>query len=122
MIRHEIVGADTLASTLRGLTRDLAALPDATHRAAGESVAALAAGRARRQSGRLAAGFTVATTVDGATIANPVRYAAVQELGWPAHGITASRALLSALDDSTGTVGDTYLTAVDAAVAKVRGA
>jgi hypothetical protein len=116
------VGLDRFQSTLTAFGRTVAALPDAAHRAAADPVARSAAGRARRLTGRLAAGFTVATTADGAEVVNPVPYASVQELGWPAHNITPSYALRGALDDSTGQVLAAYTDAVEAALNTVQGA
>jgi hypothetical protein len=118
----EVVGLDRYQSTLAAFGRTVAALPDAAHRAAADPVARAAASRARRLTGRLAAGFTVATTADGADVVNAVPYASVQELGWPGHNISPSYALRGALAESTDAVLAAYTDAVDTALDTVEGA
>jgi hypothetical protein len=117
-----VVGLDRLESTLARFGATVADLPAATHLAAADPVLTLAAARARRQSGQLAASFTAQPVPGGATVGSPVVYAAVQELGWPGHGISPSWALTGALGDSADAVADAYLAAVDAALANVKGA
>ena len=116
----EVLGAATFARTLREFGDRLQHL-DAAATAAGGEVARLAAGRARRKTGALAASFAVRVTDAGAEISSPLRYAPVQEYGWARHHITPSRALTSALDDATPAVDRVYTAAVTAALSKVRG-
>jgi len=117
----EVVGAAQYARTLRAFGDELQSLTTA-HHAAGAAVQTLARGRARRRSGRLAASFTVAVADTAVTIGSPVVYAGVQEYGWARRGITPSRALTSALEDSAGRVEQVYTADVETALSKVRGA
>lgn len=116
----ELVGGDTFARTLRAFGAELAEL-DAADQAAGAEVARLAAGRARRKTGALAASFGPAPADTGVTIGSPLVYAGVQEFGWARRRITPSLALTSALDDAAPAVERIYTDAVDAALGKVRG-
>jgi hypothetical protein len=116
----ELVGGANFARTMAEFGNDIQALTEA-HTAAGAEVARLAASRARRQTGRLAASFGPRVTDAGVEIASPVRYAGVQEFGWAAHHITPSLALTSSLDDAGPTVERIYGDAVDTALGKVRG-
>lgn len=116
----ELVGGAQFARTMHALARELADL-HAAHEQAGAEVAKLAAGRARRKTGALAASFGPAVTAGGVQITSPLVYAGVQEFGWAAHGITPSRALTSALDDSAPAVERIYTAAAESAVGKVRG-
>lgn len=117
-----VVGEARLRATLAGFAREVADLPAATHTAAAQPVAQLAALRARRRTAQLAASFTAMADAQGTRVGSAVRYAAVQELGWPDHNINPSYALLGALDAATDQVADTYAHAVDTALAKVKGA
>jgi hypothetical protein len=118
--RVELVGGATFARTMHQLADDVQQLDDAAA-AAGARVAELAAGRARRKTGALAASFGPLVTGGGVTISSPLVYAGVQEFGWSAHGITPSLALTSALDESAPPVESIYFDAVDTAVGQVRG-
>jgi len=119
--RVQVTGADTFARTLRAFGDELVHL-DVAAAAAGDQVAALAAARARRRTGALAASFGALVTDAGVQIGSPLRYAGVQEFGWARHGITPSLALTSALADSAPAVQRIYTDAVDTALGKVRGA
>jgi len=116
----ELVGGAQYARTMHQLADDVQHLTDA-HAAAGAEVARLAAGRARRRTGALAASFGPLVTDAGVEIGSPLVYAGVQEFGWARHGITPSLALTSALDDSAPAVERIYFAAIDAAVSHVRG-
>lgn len=116
----ELVGGDNFARTMATFGQEIQHLTDA-HTAAGAEVARLAAGRARRRTGRLAASFGPRVTDAGVAITSPVRYAGVQEFGWAAHHITPSYALTSSLDDAAPAVERIYSDAVDTALGKVRG-
>lgn len=116
----ELVGGAQFARTLSAFGDELTHFTDA-HTAAGAEVARLAAGRARRRTGALAASFGPRVTDAGVAVVSPLRYAGVQEFGWPRHGITPSYALTSSLDDAAPTVERIYGDAVDSALGKVRG-
>jgi hypothetical protein len=118
--RVELVGGATFARTMHQLADDVQQLDDAAA-AAGARVAELAAGRARRKTGALAASFGPLVTDAGVEIGSPLVYAPPQEFGWRRRGITPSLALTSALDDSAPAVEGIYFTALDAAVSQVRG-
>jgi len=116
----ELVGGAQFARTMSAFGDEITHLTDAAT-AAGAEVARLAAGRARRRTGALAASFGPRVTDAGVEITSPVRYAGVQEFGWARHNITPSLALTSSLDDAAPAVERIYSDAVDSALGKVRG-
>ena len=117
----EVRGADQFARTLSSFGQDLTRL-DAAHAAAGDRVITAARPRTRRKSGALAASWTTRVTADGAEVGSALRYAGVQENGWPARHITPSRALRGGLDAAAPGIEQVYFQAIDQAMGQVRGA
>lgn len=120
-------GVDELTSSLATLTDDLDDIEPAG-RKAGAVVKVNAQRRVPRKSGRLAgsiqvdtadaAGGTVTVTAGG----GPIRYAGVQEGGWPARNIRPHWYMRDALRAESDRVVDIYAADVTDKTDKVKGA
>ena len=118
-----VQGADRVKRTMEAAADDLRDLSGAGDRAAGLLVRQAQA-NAPRLSGRLAGTITPVASRSGATVTAGagIEYAAVQENGWPRHGIQARRYMARALESTQDKIIDTYASAVDDAVDQVKGA
>lgn len=119
----KVHGAERVQRTMEAAADDLRDLSGAGD-SAGSLVARTAQGFAPRRSGRLASTITATADRESATITAGagIRYAAVQEYGWPRRHIRASHYMARALDSSQAKVIDTYESAVVKATDQVKGA
>lgn len=117
----EVVGADTLARTLRRASDRLDELPTAT-RTTGETVRLRAAQLAPKLSGALAGSISAESTGADVVVASALPYAAVQELGWAAHNITAQPFLKPAMEGTQETWMAYYVDDVERVIDDVKGA
>ena len=85
-VQATLEGADHMADTLHAAARQLGDLT-AAHQAASDHLAADAAGRAPRLTGRLAGSLTATATATEAVVGSTLVYAAVIHNGWPGHNI-----------------------------------
>ena len=116
----EVVGARELSSSLDRMAADLDDLERA-EAAAGQVVKNRAAGLAPVVTGALARSITVTSEGDGITIGSSLPYAGVQEMGWPAHNISAQPFLRPAMADATDEVVAAYQNEVEADLKRVKG-
>lgn len=103
----QVEGAREVRKALKAVgagTRDMTAV----HRAIAQGLVPAAAARSRHLSGDLAGSYRVRASAAKAAIGSPLIYAPVQEFGWPAHGITPSKALIGAVEDARSEIVDTY--------------
>jgi hypothetical protein len=118
-LQIEVLGADTLASTLDAAARDLADYTDQNRRA-GEVAARTAAGRAPRRTGRLAGSVRVLSADRaGAEVGTTVAYGRFQDLG--TRFVRPTYYLSGTLGQAEGAITAVYETAVDQTLGKVRG-
>jgi hypothetical protein len=115
-----VQGADTFARTLREFGDQITELT-AAHTAAGELIVQATRARSRRRSGALAGSFTARVSADGVTVGSALIYAPPQEFGWRRRGITPSRALTGALEESGTRIGDIYHDEVAQAASHIKG-
>ena len=113
-----VQGADRLAATLHAAADDLADM-GAVHAAVGSLIAARV--HPPRLTGRLAGSIRASSSAREVVVGSNLVYAPVQEYGWPAHGIRATRFLASAFAGSINTATDRYADAVADAIRDVKG-
>jgi HK97 gp10 family phage protein len=117
----KVDGDEVLASTLRTAGRQLSDWA-AVNAAAATRIAADAARRAPKRSGRLSGSIRSQSDNTGAQITASVVYAKVQEYGWAQHNIAAQPYLRPALDDNRADVLAMYEAKMKDAVSQVKGA
>jgi hypothetical protein len=115
----EVIGADRLAATLRGVARRL---PDVAPDAAGSLVAGRARSLAPKRSGRLAGSLRARRAQRDQLVVSGLVYAAVIHNGWPGHGISPNPFGRRALENSTGAVLTAYTADVRGLLGSVKGA
>lgn len=114
----QVEGAREVRATLRKLgqgTRDMTQV----HRQVAAMVIGPAQGRTRRRSGALAGSYKVKASAAKAQVGSALVYAPVQEFGWPRRGITASNALVGAVEALRPTIVDAYTRHVDDLVTRL---
>lgn len=119
-----ITGARELRATMKRAGADMQDFTD-TNAAVGAMVAADAAGRAPRRRGILASTIRASKAKTKATVragGARVRYAGVQEYGWPARHIRPHPFLTAAASSTEPAWTTLYFTRLEQIVAKVRGA
>lgn len=110
-------GDDELAAALAGIEVGLADLADpATD--AGRMLAADAARRAPRLTGRLRSSITPTRTPTGVTVGTSVSYGAPIHFGVPSRNIPARPFLTDALRASEDQIVKAYATGIDTLIAK----
>lgn len=124
----QVVGARELERTLARAGRELGDQTEASTKVAA-LVATKASRTAPRRTGRLAGAHRKQGARAGATVTNPLSYASVQHWGVGPraglrgpHNIRGRRWLVNAVDDQQRTIVNVYAAAVDATVARIRGA
>ncbi len=115
-----MVGGAQFDASMAAATRRLADMREG-HEAAGERVAAVAAARAPRRTGRLAGSVDVTVTATGADVGSSLVYAPVIHNGWPARNISPSPFLRDAVEVEAPAVTALYTEHVDRVLATIRG-
>lgn len=95
-----VEGANVLRRNLRKVQKDLPKGMKLIHQEIAGKVAAVAKGKARKKSGRMAGTIKPRSTTTMARVqAGPLVYAPVQHWGWPGHNIEPNRFLTDAIEE-----------------------
>lgn len=116
----KVIGADTVASTMRSAAEDLADLAKAQRQAA-DLIAQTASALAPKRSGKLAASIQGEVITGTAVVGTPLVYAPVIHNGWPRHNIRPTPYLTDAADTTQDKWLGYYGDNVQAVCDKVRG-
>lgn len=117
----ELVGEDRLAYTIKRAGRRLDDEVGDANREVTQYVQSRARVLAPVRTGRLMSSITTGSDSEIGEVGTPLVYGAVQEFGWPGHGIRAQRYLARAAGQARARATASYINAARESVRGIKG-